>query len=80
MVVAWLADAIATGLTGWRYTTDRFWCMQWLAQWHGALGEALMLHMAGAVYTSWRHQEHLIASMRHGRKPVGQTANPTPDL
>jgi cytochrome b len=41
---------------------------------HGALGEALLpllfLHMAGAVFTSYRHRENLVASMLHGRKPA----------
>jgi cytochrome b len=74
MVVALLADAVATGLTGWLFTTDRFWGVEWLEELHGALGEALLpllfLHMAGAVYTSYRHRENLVASMLHGRKPA----------
>ncbi len=78
MVLALLADAIATGFTGWLYTTDRFWGVQWLEELHGALGHALLpllfLHIAGAVFTSWRHRENLVASMIHGRKPVGNAA------
>ena len=74
MVLALLADAIATGVTGWLYTTDRFWGMQWLEELHGALGYALLpllaLHIAGVVVTSCRHRENLIGSMLHGRKPV----------
>jgi cytochrome b len=74
MVVALLADAVATGLTGWLFTTDRFWGVEWLEELHGALGEALLpllfLHMAGAVFTSYRHRENLVASMLHGRKPA----------
>ena len=76
MVLALLADAIATGLTGWLYTTDRFWGMQWLEELHSVLGYALipllLLHVAGALFTSWRHRENLVAAMVHGRKPVAE--------
>jgi cytochrome b len=72
MVVALLTDAVLTGFTGWLYTTDRFWGIKWVADLHGALGEALLpllfLHIVGAIFTSYRHQENLIASMLHGRK------------
>ena len=80
MVLALLADAIATGVTGWLFTTDRFWGVQWLEELHGALGHALLpllvLHIAGAVFTSWRHRENLIGSMIHGRKPVEKPTEP----
>lgn len=76
MVVALLADAIATGFTGWLFTTDRFWGVEWLEELHGVLGEALLpllfLHIAGAIFTSYRHRENLIASMLHGRKPTAE--------
>jgi cytochrome b len=76
MVVALLTDAIATGFTGWLFTTDRFWGVKWLEELHGALGEALLpllfLHIAGAVFTSYRHRENLIGAMLHGRKPAAK--------
>jgi cytochrome b len=76
MVVALLADAVATGFTGWLFTTDRFWGVEWLEELHGALGEALLpllfLHIAGAVFTSYRHRENLVGSMLHGRKPAAE--------
>jgi cytochrome b len=74
MVLALLADAIATGVTGWLYTTDRFFGYEWLGTLHGVLGEALMplfiLHIAGVVFTSRRHHENLVAAMLHGKKRV----------
>jgi cytochrome b len=30
----------------------------------------LVLHLAGVVFTSWRHRENLVAAMLHGKKPV----------
>lgn len=78
MVLALLADAVATGVTGWLFTTDRFWGEEWLEKLHGALGDALpillILHVTGAIFTSLRHKENLVASMLHGRK-----AAPGPD-
>jgi cytochrome b len=76
MVLALLADAIATGFTGWLFTTDQFWGVKWVEELHGALGEALLpllfLHISGAIFTSYRHQENLVASMLHGRKAAAE--------
>jgi cytochrome b len=76
MVVALLTDAVATGFTGWLFTTDRFWGVKWVEELHGILGEALLpllfLHIAGAIFTSYRHRENLVASMLHGRKPAAE--------
>jgi cytochrome b len=74
MVLALLADAIATGLTGWLFTLDRFWGLAWLQELHNVLGHALIpllaLHLAGVAFTSWRHRENLVGAMLHGRKAV----------
>jgi cytochrome b len=72
MVLLLLADAVAAGLTGWLFTTDRFWGMAWLEELHSVFGNLLLplllLHLAGVVFTSLRHRENLVASMLHGRK------------
>ena len=74
MVMALLADAIATGLTGWLFTTDRFWGVAWVEELHSVLGHALLpllaLHIGGAIFTSIRQRENLVAAMLHGRKRV----------
>jgi cytochrome b len=79
MVLALLADAIATGFTGWLFTTDRFWGVKWVEELHGALGEALLpllfLHIGGAIFTSYRHKENLVASMLHGRKAAAEPSD-----
>jgi cytochrome b len=79
MVVALLTDAVATGFTGWLFTTDRFWGVKWVEELHGFLGEALLpllfLHIAGAIFTSYRHRENLIGSMLHGRKPPAEAGD-----
>ena len=72
MVLVLLADALTAGLTGWLFTTDRFWGVAWMEELHGALGEALLplllLHLGGVVFTSLRHRENLAMAMIHGRK------------
>lgn len=72
MVVALLADTLAAGLTGWLYTTDRFWGVEWVGELHDITGELiiplLLLHVAGVVFTSIRQRENLARAMIDGRK------------
>ncbi len=72
MVLALLGNALACGLTGWLYTTDRFWGVAWLGDLHGFLGELfvplVVLHLAGVAWASWKHRESLVGAMFHGNK------------
>jgi cytochrome b len=72
MVLVLLFVAITSGLSGWLYTTDQFWGVAWVGNTHDILGHALipllLLHVAGAIFTSLRHRENLVASMIHGKK------------
>jgi cytochrome b len=72
MVLAMLFVAISSGLSGWLYTTDQFWGIAWVGDSHNLVGHALLpllaLHVAGAIFTSLRHKENLIAAMIHGKK------------
>ncbi|MEN9538818.1 MAG: hypothetical protein RLZZ126_1053 [Pseudomonadota bacterium] len=74
MVVALLANALVCALSGWLYTTDRFWGVAWVGTLHDLTGHLLVpllaLHLAGVVFTSIRHRENLVAAMLHGRKPI----------
>jgi cytochrome b len=77
MILALLFVAITSGLSGWLYTTDQFWGVAWVGDSHDILGHLLIpllvLHVAGAIFTSLRHKENLVASMIHGKKraPIG---------
>jgi cytochrome b len=72
MIVGLLGMVILVGLTGWLYTTDRYWGVEWVENLHHALAKVLLalipMHVVGALYASHRHRENLIAAMVHGRK------------
>ena len=74
MIVALLVSAATAGATGWLYTTDRYWGVEWVERLHAASAEAVLwlaaFHVVGVLYASWRHRENLIAAMLHGKKRV----------
>jgi cytochrome b len=80
MIAALLATALATALSGWLYTTDRYWGVEWVERLHGTLTDVLLvlvaLHVTGVLFASRRHRENLIAAMFHGRKRPADAAPP----
>ena len=72
MVMALLATVALAGCSGWLYTTDAFWGDARVENVHNALAILLLvlvgLHVTGAIVTSARHRENLVAAMVHGRK------------
>src|SRR5207344_1558354 len=72
MIVALLACIAGLSLTGWLYTTDRFWGDETVETVHRLLAWGMLglitLHVAGVVFTSLRHRENLVAAMFSGRK------------
>lgn len=72
MVIALLSMVVLVGLTGWLYTTDRFWGIPWVEKLHSTLSDMLFafvaLHILGVIFTSVRHRENLVGAMLHGRK------------
>lgn len=76
MVVALLANVIVTAVTGWLGTTDAFWGEPWVQDSHAIAGQLFLplvgLHVAGVVFTSWRHRESLVRAMVTGRKRAAQ--------
>lgn len=74
MVIALVMTVILVSFSGWLYTTDRFWGVEWVETLHYWLSNGLFLlvalHIAGVLYTSYRQRENLIAAMVHGRKHV----------
>jgi cytochrome b len=74
MALALMATTLALALTGWLYTTDRFWGEVWLDWLHQTLAWALLVlaawHVAGVIFTGRRYGENLVAAMFSGRKRV----------
>ena len=72
MIMALLCTAFLAAASGWLYTTDRFWGVEWVEELHAGLSNLLFalagVHIAGVVFASWRHRENLVAAMLHGRK------------
>lgn len=72
MIVALLLTVTLVGVSGWLYTTDRFWGVEWVETVHSKSADVLLIlaavHVAGAVYASFRHRENLVAAMLHGHK------------
>lgn len=72
MIVGLLFTATLVAVTGWLYTTDRFWGVEWVEELHSTLSDILFalagLHVLGAIYASFRHRENLVGAMFHGRK------------
>jgi len=73
MVIALLSNIALCGFTGWLFTTDRFWGIDWLQMLHESLAWSLLLlialHIIGVIFTSVRHRENLIRAMFSGKKP-----------
>lgn len=72
MMVALLVGVTLVGITGWLQTTDRFFGVQWLEEFHEVLAYVVLAmvgaHVLAAITESFHYRENLIASMIHGRK------------
>lgn len=72
MVILLLTTVMITALSGWLFTTDRFWGIAWVQQLHAASAWVLLaliaVHIGGVVFTSIRQRENLISAMFSGRK------------
>ncbi len=79
MMLALMALVLGLGISGFLMTTDAFYEDETLLAVHqtlvGILTGAILLHVAGALFESWKHRENLVASMIHGDKPE----NTSPD-
>ncbi len=58
--------------SGWLYTTDYYWGVEWVETVHRILTNILLvcvgLHIAGVILTSLQERENLLMSMIHGKK------------
>ncbi len=74
MALALMGCVIGLALTGWLYTTDRFFGDETVDAIHQVLAWTLLAlvatHLVGVIFTSLRHRENLIRAMFDGRKPA----------
>lgn len=72
MILALMLAVAGLALTGWLYTTDRFWGDEQVEQLHRAFAWGLLglvaVHVGGVLYTSARHRENLLHAMLSGTK------------
>jgi cytochrome b len=72
MVVALLLCLTIVCVSGFLYTTDRFWGLAWVEQTHRISAWTLVamvaLHLCGVASMSWRHRDNLVGAMFSGRK------------
>ncbi len=74
MVVALLACLAVVCVSGFLYTTDAFWGVEWVEDLHRGSAWTLVglvaAHVAGVIFTSLRQRENLVGAMFSGRKPA----------
>lgn len=72
MAVTLLLFVLATCATGWLYTTDAYWGVEWVEELHDGLTTATLaliaVHVTGVVVTSVHDRENLVTAMFHGKK------------
>lgn len=72
MIVALLATIMVVCVSGWLYTTDRFWGIAWVGNLHEHSTSVLItlatFHIGGVIFSSLRHAENLVTAMISGRK------------
>jgi cytochrome b len=80
MILGLLAAVAATAATGWLYTTDTFWGIEWVGELHHWCADILLalalLHVAGVAAACFRHRENLVAAMIHGYKRTHDVPGP----
>jgi cytochrome b len=77
MVIILLITLCAVGITGYMMGMDAYFGQAWVEESHKLLVNILVVlvgcHVAGVIYSSWRHRENLVKSMLTGKKDLHAT-------
>ncbi|QZA81298.1 cytochrome b/b6 domain-containing protein [Deefgea piscis] len=80
MMLFLLLMVLSLGATGYMMGSDAFFGEEWLETLHETLAYTLLtgvgLHVAAAIFESWRHRENLPAAMLHGYKRANASPKP----
>ena len=80
MMLFLLLMVLSLGATGYMMGSDAFFGEEWLETLHETLAYTLLtgvgLHIAAAIFESWRHRENLPAAMLHGYKRANASPKP----
>jgi cytochrome b len=72
MILALILGLLGISVTGWMYTTDMFWGVDWVEEVHETFAFLLLFgvaaHVLGVIVASLRHKENLVKSMINGYK------------
>lgn len=72
MMATLLLTLLTIGVSGWMLTLDAFFGSDAVTALHETLANALLflvaLHVAGAIWTGWKHGENLVRAMVTGTK------------
>ena len=72
MILGLIIAMAVTGITGWMYTLDALWGVEWVEEVHETTAELMLimilLHVLGVIYAGYQHKENLVRSMISGRK------------
>ena len=74
MIAALLLTLSVVVVSGWMFTTDRWFGFAWVIYTHEiatwVLFALIPLHVGGVIHASRAHRENLVAAMLHGKKPA----------
>lgn len=72
MILALVVTLLAVSASGWLYTTDAFWGVEWVEEVHESFANVLLVlvavHVGGVLFASRRHAENLVRAMISGKK------------